>query len=88
MLKTLQVLLPFILSPEVPDGGYVIISDGNTAKGIAEGSANLYFGLLPDDDIVDIVNGLPNNSTKVSTVAGAFDYLNSNDYHVLTSRFR
>jgi len=77
--------LTFYSSPEVPDGGYVIISDGNTAKGIAEGSAKPVFWTATDDDIVDIVNGLPNNSITVSTVAGAFDYLNSNDYHVLTS---
>ena len=71
--------LTFYAPPEVPGGGYVIISDGNTAKGIAVGSAKPVFWTATDDDIVDIVNGLPNNSTTVSTVAGAFSYLNNNN---------
>jgi len=77
--------LTFYATPEVPDEGYVIISDGNTAKGIAAGSAKPVFWTATDDTVVDIVNGLPNNSDKVYTTAEALDYLRDNDYFVLTS---
>lgn len=77
--------LTFYAPPEVPEGGYVIISDGNTAKGIAEGSAKPVFWTATDNDIAEIVTGLPGNTTPVFTAAEALDYLRDNDYFILTS---
>lgn len=77
--------LTFYAPPSVPEGGYVIVSDGNTARGIAEGSAKPVFWTATDDDIAEIVTGLPGNTTPVFTAAEALDYLRDNDYFVLTS---
>ena len=71
-------------SPPIPPGeGYIIISDSNTTTGISAGSARPVFWTADDSTIVGIVNGLPGNTTTVSTVAGALNYLASNDYYVI-----
>jgi len=76
--------LTFYSPPEPPQGGYIIVSDSNTAKGIAVGSAKPVFWTATDATIVSIVNGLPGNNSTFTTSAQAFDYLADNDYLVLS----
>ena len=79
--------LTFYNTPEPPDNGYIIVSDSNTVKGIAAGSAKPVFWTADDSTIVSIVNGLPGNTTTVSTVAGAFSYLaSSGNYFVISPK--
>ena len=79
--------LTFYAPPDPPTNGYIIVSDSNTVKGIAVGSAKPVFWTADDSNIVSIVNGLPGNTTNVTTVAGAFSYLaSSGEYYIMESR--
>ena len=77
--------LTFFNSPEIGEGEYLIIGDSHTAKEIAESSATPLFWTADDDNIVEIVNGLPNNVTTVHTKAEALLYLSSQGYSVISS---
>lgn len=77
--------LTFFNSPGIDEGEYLIIGDSHTAKEIAESSATPLFWKATEDNIVDIVNGLPNNVITVYNKADALQYLSSNNYSVLTS---
>ena len=84
--KNLTGSLDFINSPEIPEGGYLIIDDSNRTHSIPEGSATPLFWSVTDDNIVDIVNKLPASTANVNTTAEAFQYLADNDYYVLSPK--
>jgi hypothetical protein len=84
-LQPLTGSLTFYNSPTVGEGEYLIVSDSHTAKEISEGSATPIFWIANDDNVVEIVNGLPNNVTTVNSKAEALLYLASNDYAVISS---
>ena len=84
-LQNLTGSLTFYNAPEVGEGEYLIVSDSHTAKEIAEGSATPIFWVVDDDNIVEIVNGLPNNVTIVHTKAEALSYLAVQGYSVISS---
>jgi len=76
--------LTFYAPPDPPTNGYIIVNDSNTVKGISAASAKPVFWTADDSTIVNTVNNLPGNTTTVSTVAGAFSYLASNNYYVIS----
>ena len=83
-LQNLTGSLTFYNSPQVGEGEYLIVSDSHTAKEIAEGSATPIFWVVNDNNIVETVNGLPNNVTTVNSKAEALLYLASNDYALVS----
>jgi hypothetical protein len=75
----------FYGSPTIPDGGYVITSDSNTKFGISTTTATPVFWTATDATLVSVVNGLPGNTTSITTTSDALEYLNDNDYYVISS---
>jgi len=79
--------LTFYNTPNPPDNGYIIVSDSNTIKGIAAGSAKPVFWTATDANIVSIVNGLPGNNSTFTTAGEAFSYLaSSGNYFVISPK--
>jgi hypothetical protein len=73
----------FYGAPTPPDNGYIITSDSNTKFGISTNTATPVFWTATDSDIISVVNGLPGNTTNITTSGEAFKYLADNNYYVL-----
>lgn len=81
--KNVTGSVTFYGSPTPPDDGYIITSDSNTRLGISEATATPIFWTADDSNIVSVVDGLPGNTTNITTTAQAFQYLADNDYYVI-----
>lgn len=73
----------FYGAPTPPDNGYIITSDSNTRLGVSSATATPIFWTADDSTIVNVVDGLPGNTTNITTTAQAFQYLADNDYYVM-----
>jgi hypothetical protein len=73
----------FYGAPTPPDNGYIITSDSNTRLGISTNSATPIFWTADDSTIVNVVDGLPGNTTNITTTSQAFQYLADNNYYVM-----